>query len=384
MKNLDFKPKCGGGDFCLSKNKPWFTLVELIIVVVIIAILATIAFLTLGQYPQEARDVKRLSDKNNIEKALEIYRAQKGSYPKFDTYEWKTVFWTGALNELNGTISTLPRDPLTKKPYTIQLQENQVDRTTTARVIIEAGESRYTNWKLAQNWGITNPTTTVTPPVENTTNTELEAEKTKLRNRIAELKNVDTIWKTPESINAFNTKITEAENLLNKTWVTKQEITNKINELADLEKTLVSNTCVRDIRGRFKVNWQVITDTRTGLVWSKETKNTWVNWHQAKEYCANLTTWWKTNWRLPDKTELISIENDRCYGPDTDYHNVIYSEFDTVEPDIYWSSTVYSFGRFPYLTNNTEFVWIMSFHGGESAEVDKTDNHYVLCVSDPE
>ena len=372
----------GGG--CLSKNKPWFTLVELIIVVVIIAILATIAFLTLGQYPQEARDVKRLSDKNNIEKALEIYRAQKGSYPKFDTYEWKTVFWTGTLNELNGTISTLPRDPLTKKPYTIQLQENQVDRTTTARVIIEAGESRYTNWQLPQNWGTTNPKTTVTPPVENTTNTELESEKTKLRNRIAELKNLDTIWKTPESINAFNTKITEAENLLNKTWVTKQEITNKINELADLEKTLVSNTCVRDIRGRFKVNWQVITDTRTGLVWSKETKNTWVNWHQAKEYCANLTTWWKTNWRLPDKTELISIENDRCYGSDTDYHNVIYSEFDTVEPDIYWSSTVYSFGRFPYLTNNTEFVWIMSFHGGESAEVDKTDNHYVLCVSDPE
>ena len=224
----------------MKRKKEAFTLVELIIVVVIIAILATIAFLTLGQYPQEARDVKRLSDKNNIEKALEIYRAQKGSYPRFDTYEWKTVFWTGALNELNGTISTLPRDPLTKKPYTIQLQENQVNKTTTARVIIEAGESKYTNWQLAQNWGTTNSTTTVTPSVENTTNTELEAEKTKLRNRIAELKNVDTNWKTPESINAFNTKITEAENLLNKTWLTKQEITKKITELADLEKTLVS------------------------------------------------------------------------------------------------------------------------------------------------
>ena len=353
----------------------------------IIAILATIAFLTLGQYPQEARDVKRLSDKNNIEKALEIYRAQKGSYPRFDTYEWKTVFWTGALNELNGTISTLPRDPLTKKPYTIQLKENQVDRTTTARVIIEAGESKYTNWKLAQNWGTTNPTTTVTPPVENTTNTELEAEKTKLRNRIVELKNLDTIWKTPESINAFNTKITEAENLLNKTWVTKQEITNKINELADLEKTLVSNTCVRDIPGRFKVNWlkwQVITDTKTGLVWSKETKNTWVNWHQAKEYCANLTTGWKTNWRLPDRTELSSIINDNCFKPGSGYNNVIYSEFDTVESDTYWSSTVYNYFWFTPLTDDTGYVWILYFGNGDSIEVDKTDNHYVLCVSDPE
>ena len=369
----------------MKKRKEAFTLVELIIVVVIIAILATIAFLTLGQYPQEARDVKRLSDKNNIEKALEIYRAQKGSYPRFDTYEWKTVFWTGALNELNGTISTLPRDPLTKKPYTIQLQENQVDRTTTARVIIEAGESRYTNWKLAQNWGITNPTTTVTPPVENTTNTELEAEKTKLRNRIAELKNVNTNWKTPESINTFNTKITEAENLLNKTWVTKQEITNKINELVNLENSLVnakspfspngiyigepeSDTCVKKITGRFTVNWQVIKDTRTGLVWSKEINNTKVNWQQAKDYCANLTTWWKTNWRLPDITELRSIANRSCYNLAT------YSEFDnTVGLYNYWSSTTFA--------DNTGGAWTLFFYSGHTYWYTKTLSYYVLCVA---
>ena len=366
----------------MKRKKEAFTLVELIIVVVIIAILATIAFLTLGQYPQEARDVKRLSDKNNIEKALEIYRAQKGSYPKFDTYEWKTVFWTGALNELNGTISTLPRDPLTKKPYTIQLQENQVDRTTTARVIIEAGESRYTNWKLAQNWGITNPTTTVTPPVENTTNTELEAEKTKLRNRIAELKNVDTIWKTPESINTFNTKITEAENLLNKTWLTKQEITNKINELARLEDVLVSKpeknlaytwesdktTCDKNSNRRFVVNWQVITDTKTGLVWSKNTKKIGTNWDNAKIYCEDLTTGWKTNWRLPDITELRSITNKSCYNPAT------YFEFDgPVASYNYWSSTTYA--------NDTGSAWVLGFDYGNTNWYSKTGSYYVLCVA---
>ena len=364
----------------MKKRKEAFTLVELIIVVVIIAILATIAFLTLGQYPQEARDVKRLSDKNNIEKALEIYRAQKGSYPRFDTYEWKTVFWTGALNELNGTISTLPRDPLTKKLYTIQLKENQVDRTTTARVIIEAGESKYTNLQLAQNWGTTNPTTTVTPPVENTTNTELEAEKTKLRNRIAELKNVNTNWKTVESINAFNTKITEAENLLNKTWVTKQEITKKITELADLEKTLVSkpeknlaytwepesDTCVKIIPSRFKENWQVITDTKTGLVWSKDTAN-WKNWQQAKQYCENLTTWWKTNWRLPDITELRSITNRSCYDPAT------YSEFNFVGSNSYWSSVA--------AAGNSGYVWYLNFSSGYTNRLDKIFSSYVLCVA---
>ena len=367
----------------MKKRKEAFTLVELIIVVVIIAILATIAFLTLGQYPQEARDVKRLSDKNNIEKALEIYRAQKGSYPRFDTYEWKTVFWTGALNELNGTISTLPRDPLTKKPYTIQLQENQVDRTTTARVIIEAGESKYTNWQLAQNWGTTNPTTTVTPPVENTTNTELEAEKTKLRNRIAELKNVDTTQKTPESIDAFNTKITEAENLLNKTWVTKQEITNKINELVNLENTLVnakspfspngiyigepeSNNCVENIPGRFVVNWQVITDTRTGLIWSKEIAS-WKNWQGAKDYCANLTTGWKTNWRLPDITELRSIANRSCYSLAT------YKEFNFVGSNYYWSSVTYA--------DSSVDAWYLGFKYGFTFRNRKSGSDSVLCVA---
>jgi len=47
MKNLDFKPKYGGGESSLSKNKFAFTLVEIMIVVVIIIILASIAFLRL-------------------------------------------------------------------------------------------------------------------------------------------------------------------------------------------------------------------------------------------------------------------------------------------------------------------------------------------------
>ena len=87
----------GGVSSYLWKNKKWFTLVELIIVVVIIAILATIAFLTLWDYPMQARDVKRLTDKNNIEKALEIYKAKKWEYPKFDEEDATIFFWTGTF-----------------------------------------------------------------------------------------------------------------------------------------------------------------------------------------------------------------------------------------------------------------------------------------------
>ena len=149
MRNLDFKPKLGGGvNFYLSKNNKWFTLVELIIVVVIIAILATIAFLTLWDYPMQARDARRLSDKNNIEKALEIYRAEKWEYPKFDEENWQKVFWTWAWEKVNTSLSTLPRDPLTNKLYKIEIKETP-DKVKIAKVVLD-GESGFTNNKTQE------------------------------------------------------------------------------------------------------------------------------------------------------------------------------------------------------------------------------------------
>ena len=215
---------------------------------------------------------------------------------------------------------------------------------------------------------------------------ELEIEKTKLRNRITVLEKVNKTGKTAESVNAFNTKVNSAKTLLNKTWVTKQEITNKINELNGLENTLVNaespfspnwkiyiwephkDTCDRKSYDRFVVTGDVIRDNRTGLVWSKEIKNTGVKWEQAKQYCENLTTWWKTNWRLPDITELNSILNDTCITLAT------YEEFNIVGSNIYWSSTTYA--------NSAGDAWVLYFYRGSTHVNDKVGNsHYVLCVA---
>lgn len=292
MRNLYFESK-----YWSKKSKSGFTLVELIIVVVIIAILATIAFLTLWDYPMQAREMKRLSDKNNIEIALEIYKLQKWEYPKFDQEEWKIVFWTGAWEKVNTTLSKLPRDPVTNKLYRIEIKETP-ENVKVVKVVLE-WESKILN---------------------NTTYSGISEDN-------KESKNNDLIYK----------------------WEPD------------------SNICIKSMPDRFKVNWQVITDSRTGLVWSKETNNSWLNWEAAKNYCANLTTWGKTNWRLPDITELRSIRNLTC-------RYTTYSEFDTLENDHnYWSSTVIPI-------NN--FAETLTFYSGENQMLNKSlDAAKIICVS---
>lgn len=54
----------------MRNTKKAFTLVELIVVITILAVLGTIAFVSLQGYSGEARDSKRLSDVNNLSKAV--------------------------------------------------------------------------------------------------------------------------------------------------------------------------------------------------------------------------------------------------------------------------------------------------------------------------
>ena len=123
MKNLYFKLKFWWLNSCLLKNKSWFTLVELIIVVTILAILATIAFLSIWSYTEEARKTRRLTDKNNIERAFEIYKVKNWKYPELKEEKlWKKIFWPETHRQVNQELTTLPIDPITKDYYTIKLK----------------------------------------------------------------------------------------------------------------------------------------------------------------------------------------------------------------------------------------------------------------------
>lgn len=103
-----------------------FTLVELIVVITILAILATIAFMAFQNYSKDARDSVRLSDMNNIQKWLELYKIKSGTIPQAEeakqvlkdagsvlTYQW--VLWDTTAVMI--WFWKAPTDPLTKEKY---------------------------------------------------------------------------------------------------------------------------------------------------------------------------------------------------------------------------------------------------------------------------
>lgn len=99
-----------------------FTIVELLIVIVVIAILATISIVAYNGIQGRARDSGRLSDMKTITKALEIYKINNGSYPSpvstLNASGWEvSTTGTTATNFLSALVSSngvskIPVDPV--------------------------------------------------------------------------------------------------------------------------------------------------------------------------------------------------------------------------------------------------------------------------------
>lgn len=81
-----------------KKSFNWFTLVELIIVIIILSILWAIAFTSFQWYIKDTRDSARLSTIKTIEKWIEIYNIEALTYPIPDKEEWQTQLQTWALS----------------------------------------------------------------------------------------------------------------------------------------------------------------------------------------------------------------------------------------------------------------------------------------------
>ena len=140
----------------LKKNKA-FTLVELIVVITILAILWTIAFLSFQWYSRDARDSARSSDLDTLRSSLELFYTKTWFYPQANnwqniTYSWiiawqQWTFWD-PQNVQVGSVSKLPKDPLTQTEYTYSVTSLKNEYQLAATF----------EWKIAQNIDILNKT----------------------------------------------------------------------------------------------------------------------------------------------------------------------------------------------------------------------------------
>ena len=98
-----------------------FTIIELMVVIAIIALLSTIGIVQFSTAQQKSRDVRRLSDAQEIKKALNLYQIDNTSFPIHPS----SIIITGddafslAL-EASGAITDVPIDPLVGFIYTYQ------------------------------------------------------------------------------------------------------------------------------------------------------------------------------------------------------------------------------------------------------------------------
>jgi type II secretion system protein G len=65
-----------------SRVSRGFTLIELLVVIAIIGMLSSVVLAALSGAQREARDKRRVADLKNIQKAIELYVNDNGSYPK--------------------------------------------------------------------------------------------------------------------------------------------------------------------------------------------------------------------------------------------------------------------------------------------------------------
>lgn len=105
--------------YAFKAKQKGFTLIELLVVISIIGLLASIVFAALRPARMKARDARRITDLQEMRKALELYYSDHNSYPNCQ-WIWSPIHnsrnpdWntTGCLiTALRPYMATLPVDP---------------------------------------------------------------------------------------------------------------------------------------------------------------------------------------------------------------------------------------------------------------------------------
>ena len=120
-----------------------------------------------------------------------------------------------------------------------------------------------------------------------------------------------------------------------------------------------------------------VTDRLTGLMWAKDANlnNGTMNWNDAIDYANNLTLGTscgtpRTDWRLPNTNELLSLIDRGNYGPALPTGH----PFPNVVFNYYWSSTT--------VASTATSAWVMHMGNGNMDYGPKAYDFYVWPVRD--
>lgn len=119
------------------------------------------------------------------------------------------------------------------------------------------------------------------------------------------------------------------------------------------------------------LSWAAVEDKTTNLIWEHVTTVTGeneYNWNEAVVYCNNLTLAGKSDWRLPNKYELLSLVDFDLSSPviDSNYFTGV------TNGQYFWTSTSYSSAQ----------AWQLKISDGYLFYQDKDQsiNRIALCV----
>ena len=102
------------------------------------------------------------------------------------------------------------------------------------------------------------------------------------------------------------------------------------------------------------------------LMWQDNTDYKY-EWNDSRHYCEKLGLAGYSDWRLPNRFELLSITDDGRYNP------AINEAFKNVESGKYWTSEKGSHSK--------DSIWNVNFIDGSYGDFERSsDRHFIRCV----
>ncbi|MBR4532047.1 DUF1566 domain-containing protein [bacterium] len=119
---------------------------------------------------------------------------------------------------------------------------------------------------------------------------------------------------------------------------------------------------------RFTAENETVKDSVSGLMWQKQPVAS-RTWAEALNYCEEVATSDKFDWRLPNRNELASLINyEKASGAASDFPAIAAKGFWTSTTDI----------------SSAANAWTVDFATGSISSTEKTSTKYIICVRNDE